>query len=311
MILVWGTQGDSPTDAVLGALTKRGEKTLFVDQGRYADIDIELADDALASGTLRIADRRVALTDIRAAFVRPQDFRRTPALRGLAREHPARQHATAVEEALLGWIEIADLLALNRPSDMASNNSKPYQSEIIRGAGFATPATLVTTDPEAARDFWRSRKDVIYKSVSGIRSIVRRLDPARHGDRLADVVHCPTQFQEYIAGVDWRVHVVGQHVFACRVTSKADDYRYAGRDGLSVDLEAATLDDQIAARCVALARRCRLPLAGIDLRETPEGVFYCFEVNPSPGFTYYQGATEHAIDEAIAEVLSSKGGHVA
>ncbi len=42
---------------------------------------------------------------------------------------------------------------------------------------------------------------------------------------------------------------------------------------------------------------------GIDLRCTPNE-WYCFEVNPSPAFTYYQEAAGHHIDEAIAELLA-------
>jgi hypothetical protein len=38
-----------------------------------------------------------------------------------------------------------------------------------------------------------------------------------------------------------------------------------------------------------------LSLSGIDLRLTPAGEWYCFEVNPSSAFTYYQEATGHPI----------------
>jgi D-alanine-D-alanine ligase-like ATP-grasp enzyme len=48
-----------------------------------------------------------------------------------------------------------------------------------------------------------------------------------------------------------------------------------------------------------------LLVAGIDLRRTPDGRWSCFEVNPSPGFTYYQDKTGHPIDQAIAELLLS------
>jgi len=46
-------------------------------------------------------------------------------------------------------------------------------------------------------------------------------------------------------------------------------------------------------------------VAGVDLRCTPDGRWYCFEVNPSPGFTYFQQKTDQAIDEAIARLLMS------
>jgi D-alanine-D-alanine ligase-like ATP-grasp enzyme len=54
----------------------------------------------------------------------------------------------------------------------------------------------------------------------------------------------------------------------------------------------------------------RLPVAGIDLRRTPQGEWYCFEVNPSPAFAYYEAATHQPIAEAIAGLLmASESSH--
>ena len=45
-------------------------------------------------------------------------------------------------------------------------------------------------------------------------------------------------------------------------------------------------------------------LAGIDLRLTDDGRWFCFEVNPSPGFTYYEQATGQPIARSIARLLA-------
>jgi D-alanine-D-alanine ligase-like ATP-grasp enzyme len=44
-------------------------------------------------------------------------------------------------------------------------------------------------------------------------------------------------------------------------------------------------------------------VTGIDFRRDPEGRWYCFEVNPSPAFSYYQNASGQPIDETIADFL--------
>ncbi len=49
-----------------------------------------------------------------------------------------------------------------------------------------------------------------------------------------------------------------------------------------------------------------LLLAGIDLRRTPDGQWFCLEVNPSPGFTYYESATGQPIADSIACVLAAR-----
>jgi len=207
-----------------------------------------------------------------------------------------------IDDALLSWSELTSALVVNRPSAMASNNSKPYQGAIIQAMGFAIPDTLITTDPKAAREFWMRHGMVIYKSISGIRSIVSRLS-TEQAERLEHVRWCPTQFQQYIPGNDYRVHVVGEEIFACEILSTADDYRYATKQGSSVEIRSYTLPKDVADRCVALALALGMSVVGVDLRCTPDGRWYCFEVNPSPAFTYYQDATDLPIDEAIARLL--------
>lgn len=131
---------------------------------------------------------------------------------------------------------------------MAPNGSKPYQAALIRDAGFDVPDTLVTTDPEAAlafRDFYGS---VICKSIRGVRSIVSRLGQGQQ-ERMSDNANCPTQFQQYVAGTNYRIHVVGNMVLVAEIVSDADDYRYAGRSGHSIVIRACTLEPELAERC--------------------------------------------------------------
>jgi glutathione synthase/RimK-type ligase-like ATP-grasp enzyme len=187
---------------------------------------------------------------------------------------------------------------------MAANNSKPYQAQQIRSFGFAIPDTLITTDPEEARAFWERHGGVIYKSLSGVRSVVSRLTLA-HERRLEDVRWCPTQFQQYIPGIDYRVHVVGDEVFACEISSDADDYRYPSGLRAGVVTRACDLPVEIAEKCRTLSAGLNLAVAGVDLRLTPDGDWYCFEVNPSPGFTCYQEITRQPIAESIARLLAS------
>jgi glutathione synthase/RimK-type ligase-like ATP-grasp enzyme len=66
---------------------------------------------------------------------------------------------------------------------------------------------------------------------------------------------------------------------------------------------ARTLDPSLARQCRKLSRDLGLVVAGLDLRESPDGAWYCFEVNPSPGFSYFQARTGQPIDRAIADVL--------
>jgi len=114
------------------------------------------------------------------------------------------------------------------------------------------------------------------------------------------------QFQQRIAGDDLRVHVVADRIFATRITTPSIDYRYAASDGQSILMQPAELPGEIAQRCIELARGLGLLLAGIDLKETLEGEYFCFEANPSPGFLFFERATGQPISTALAYLLAGK-----
>lgn len=305
MILLWGVPGDGPMRAVHDALRSRHEPVCLLDQHAITSTTLDLSVGATVHGRLHLGDDVVALEAITAVYARPYDVRRLPALREAGPLAPLWRYGLALDDGLQAWVEVTPALVINRPSAMASNGSKPYQAALIRAAGLDVPDTLVTTDPNAALAFRELHGSVVYKSTSGVRSIVSRLD-AEHQDRLADIGNCPTQFQQYVAGTDCRVHVVGNTVFAAEIVSDADDYRYAGRSGHSIDIRACTLEPELAERCRRLAAELGLLFAGIDLRRTPEGRWYCFEVNPSPGFSFYQEATGQKIAEAVASLLAGQ-----
>jgi glutathione synthase/RimK-type ligase-like ATP-grasp enzyme len=101
--------------------------------------------------------------------------------------------------------------------------------------------------------------------------------------------------------------VVGDEVFCARIESGAHDYRYAARQGSSMSMEPAQMPDELAQRCRALAGALGFRLAGLDLRLTAAGHWYCFEVNPSPAFPFYD-RHDQGIAEAVARLLSSGDG---
>jgi glutathione synthase/RimK-type ligase-like ATP-grasp enzyme len=256
------------------------------------DIDAQ----GCVSGQISQAGRRYHWRDIHAMYLRPYN---TQQILGKA----SKKLTAAVmkrDQLLSAFADLGNACVLNRPQAMASNHSKPYQLGVIRTQGFEVPE--ITTDVDAARDFWQRHGRVIYKSISGTRSIVRSLG-AEEMSRLEDVAHAPTQFQAYVPGTDVRVHVIDGECHATAIDSGADDYRYAQRQGHEAQLKALQLPEHIATACVKLSRTLGLTLSGIDLRRTPEGRWYCFEVNPSPAFTYYQQATGQELAQVIAKLL--------
>jgi glutathione synthase/RimK-type ligase-like ATP-grasp enzyme len=302
VIVVWGISGDGPARAACEALADNGEAPLMLDQFEVARSDLSFEETDASDGWLMFGDQRIDLSSITAVYPRPYESARVLRAAGEVDLEAAR-HAARFDDTMLLWLELTSALVVNLPSAMTSNGSKPLQSAIIAAAGFDVPDTLLTTDAGAAAEFRDRHGRVIYKSIGGVRSRVSLLENQTL-ERIANGAS-PIQLQEYIPGVDLRVHVVGSEVFACTIESDAVDYRYPSTEPEQPRIEACSLPTEISDRCFALARLLRLSLAGIDLRRGSDGRWICFEANPSPGFTFYEQATGAGITAALARLLRS------
>ncbi|MEV6827929.1 RimK domain-containing protein ATP-grasp [Amycolatopsis sp. NPDC051102] len=304
-VLLWGLPDEPPVHLVAAELRARHADVVLVDSRAAAHdtIDLRLDPGADVGGVLRTRDRTVELARVTGVYVRPVEPELFPGL------DPAElAHARRFCDALTSFTELTgssgQCRVANRLLAMGSNVSKPYQAQLITRHGFGTPSTLVSSDPAEVLAFARRHGPLVYKSISGVRSIVTTFDPAADAGRLARLRWCPVQFQEHLGGPDVRVHVVGDRVFATEITTTAVDYRYARRAGTTATLRTHEPDPDVADRCAGLAAALGLPFAGIDLKLVPDGRVVCFEVNPSPGFTYFQHGTGQPIAAALAAWLT-------
>jgi hypothetical protein len=309
VILLCGIPSENSQRRLMRALDQRGTPYRFLNQRGALSSVIRLEHDgssASPEGVLEHDGWSIALGDVSGLYLRFMDDRLLPELAGEPPESPARAACRAFHDLVGQWAELADARVLNRYSAMGSNFSKPYQLQLIIEHGLGVPETLVTNEPDLVRAFRAEHGRVIYKSISSERSIVKELDAADL-ERLDAIRWCPVQFQAYVEGTDVRVHTIGDRLFATTITTAATDYRYAHRQtGAEASFVPTELPEEIAARCLALARGLGLGLAGIDLRITPDGRAVCFEVNPSPGFSYYEAYTGQPITAAVAAHLAGE-----
>lgn len=297
--LVLGLPHEPPLAAVIRELVQLAVPHVVVDQRRLVSGDARTwwTPDDGAGGVISVDGVDLPLGEVTGAYTRLTAWSQLPEVAG----SPDRlAHAGRLHHALEGWMESTGARVVNRTSANDSNNSKPYQALIIRDH-FDVPATLVTNDADAVLAFRDEFPKIIYKSASGERSIVTPFTAADL-DRLPLLASAPVQFQEHVAGLDVRVHVVGEDVFATAVESDASDYRYDNSG--DARMTALHLSDDVSARCVALTRRLGLELSGIDLRFADDGRVVCFEVNPSPAYIVYEDQTGQPIAAAIARRLT-------
>jgi glutathione synthase/RimK-type ligase-like ATP-grasp enzyme len=299
MILLYGLIEDPPLEKVFHFLKCWQEPVLFVNQRTFFNYKFEVKDN-IDESTISYEARTYKLSDFTAAYFRPESLEAIPELHAYKDNKVVWMSAIDFDSMLWQWSETSPILNIvNRASAMASNQSKPFQAEIIRKCGFSIPETLITTSPNAVQAFLKKHQRIIYKSISGVRSIVSEVSK-EHLTRLANIVNCPTQFQAYVPGTDYRVHVLGDKLFACKIESAQADYRYDQKS----NIEDVILPVLVQEKCLALSAQLGLSLSGIDLRQTPDNEWFCFEVNTSPGYTFFEQAAGQTISYHLADYLT-------
>lgn len=251
-------------------------------------------DDATSNGLIESAMGNVAFHDLEGVFAR---FRPDPeAPPGVELDPMALQLLRA--ERRFGLYQLLDHLpcpVANRPSAGRSNGSKPLQmTNVLEPAGFQVPRWLVANDRAELIHFLDTvNGSAIYKAVSGLRSRVRRVDP-----QLLERIEAgttPVLVQEYIAGVDVRVHVVAGECFGTEVRGAGVDYRFDGQHSF----RERDVPPEIGGLCATVGAAEGLLVAGFDFRVDAAGFWFCLEVNPMPSFIPYQWQTGQPIAEAV------------
>jgi glutathione synthase/RimK-type ligase-like ATP-grasp enzyme len=149
--------------------------------------------------------------------------------------------------------------------------------------------------------FAATEEQTINKGVSGVRTIAKRFSRA-WWENLSREIDPPILVQKFIAGFDVRVHCVGIASIALKIESDADDYRYAHRYGKTIEMSAIELPGALKAQCWAHMKAERLEFAAFDFRVC-DGQWWLLEVNPMPGFAFFDRQCGGAISRAIWESL--------
>jgi predicted ATP-grasp superfamily ATP-dependent carboligase len=158
----------------------------------------------------------------------------------------------------------------------------------------------MSTDPVRLKEFVAAGRTVV-KPVCGVRATTREIHVGSL-DRLA-TSEGPVLVQRLIEGDDVRVHVVRDHVIACRFASSAIDYR----SDHNAERSVVEIPPDLARRLVDKTADQGLAFAGWDFKVDRDGRYWCLECNPMPGYSFYDRVCGGAVSDALISELCRVG----
>ncbi|MEU6442236.1 ATP-grasp ribosomal peptide maturase [Streptomyces sp. NPDC047046] len=309
-VLVVTAPGDATADMVIARLNQRGVPVVRFDPADLASGALALsarfgACPAAMAGQVRTPSRSLDLAHVRAVYWRRPTW---PAFRGLG-HGDARYAAAHVRYGLGGVLHALDgPLWVNHPSREAAADYKPAQLALARRLSLDVPSTLVTNDPDDAREFITTHGPVIHKPL-------RATPYERDGVQLAgwaepvtaeeiddSLRSAPHLFQARVRKVaDVRVLVVGRRVFAVRIDSGLLDWR---RDYSALMYSVIDLPPALASALRNFLERCGLESGSFDLALDAEDRFQFLELNPNGQWGWLEHATGLPLSAALADFLA-------
>jgi len=279
MILLIGIKEDPTLNYFSQYLQKRNEKFYFLDQ---SELGIKINVD---TSTIYTSNMKLELKEITGIFNR---------VTGLNPNVTYPNYRYAQMSLLYHLIESSDAKVANKLVPGSTNFSKPFQLNLISTKKLRIPRSYIVANAYLPI----FEEEVIYKSVSSERSIVQKLT----SNDLEKPVTAPVLFQAFIKGDNIRVHVVNDQVFPLKISTKSVDYRYAKGE---INFDLIELPREIAQECISITKECGLIFSGVDLIKSSKHNYYVLEVNPSPGYSYFEKEmSSEKISEALLNYLN-------
>jgi ATP-grasp ribosomal peptide maturase len=309
-VLVATEADDLTADMVIAELNRRNVPVVRfnpVDIGAGLTVSARFSTRPPAmAGRVRTLSRTADLTRVRAVYWRRPEW---PTFSHLQPDD-ARFAAAQVRFGLGGTLYAMDCpLWVNHPQHIAAADHKPAQLALAQRLGLAVSPTLITNDPDEAREFIAGAQgDVLFKTlrwtpytrdgvpVTGWADVVS-------ADEIDDSVRVtPHLFQARVEKTaDIRVLVVGRHTFAVRITSDLLDWR---KDYSALTYDVEHLPDLVNKALHRYLEFLGLVSGSFDLVVDGEGDYWWLELNPNGQWGWLETETGLPMSSAFADLLS-------
>jgi len=304
---------DLTADWLVIELARRGIPYVRVNSEDFPEHTVLRWENSTAQ--LHLATEKVDAAEIDAVW-----WRRSIAPQLEVADRTPGELTWAFGEALVAWDgfwQTIDAHWVNHPTANAHADRKPLQLRAARRLGMSIPDTLITNAPDIAQSFVTAHPAVICKPLhSGrVRTAAEEHDRLLYTqtlaeeaiERLDEIGPEPYLFQRQVPKAsDVRVTVIGDAVFACRITPK--DAAAAGIDWRATELHdldhrAVALPTDLEDACRKLTRTFGLRFSAIDLAVTTGDEYVFFEINPNGQWAWIEQITGQPLRAALADEL--------
>ncbi|MFJ5102466.1 ATP-grasp ribosomal peptide maturase [Streptomyces sp. NPDC088554] len=308
-VLVATEADDVTADMVITQLNRR---SVPVVRFNPADIGTDLTVSARfgtclapVAGQVRTLSRDIDLTRVRAVYWRRPVW---PAFPHLS-DGDARFAAAQVRYGLGGILYALDGPQwVNHPLRNAAADYKPAQLACAQRIGLAVPPTLVTNNPDMAREFITVHGQVIHKTLrwtpyerDGV-PVTGWADPVTAAEIDDSVRVTPHLFQARVdKAADVRVLVAGGKLFAVRIDSGLLDWR---KDYAAHSYTVIALPGQVNKALLACLDHFGLVSGSFDLAVDRAGDYWWLELNPNGQWGWLEEKTGLEMSAAFADLLT-------
>ncbi|MET7287162.1 ATP-grasp ribosomal peptide maturase [Streptomyces sp. NPDC005573] len=307
-VLILTSEEDVTADLVVLRLGEAGVPVVRFDPADLTN-GVALSGEYMGGscgGHLSVGGRLVSLDGVRSVWVR------RPGKAALRAAQPSAWLTEESTQALYGMLRCTGARWMNHPDAARRARQKPWQLRLAQLSGLAVPATLITTFPQAAREFAERFPDLVVKPVSG--SHPQEPPRAVPTSRVAPdtdftaVAYGPTLLQRRVAKqADIRLTAVGNTLLAARKRTDPDahpddvDVRFAPS---ASPWRAAEVPPRVAEAVRRYLADAELAYGAFDFAEDTDGDWWFLECNQSGQFGFVELDTGQPIAATIARWLA-------
>jgi glutathione synthase/RimK-type ligase-like ATP-grasp enzyme len=320
MILIFTSKQDSHTDEVI---RKLHEKNIDVFRLNSEDIlskykvNLHIDEDGIWSGHVtNEVEKTLNLENLKVAWLRKPDF---DFFSSRGAESEQEKFIASETKALINILySIPSIKWINAPFTANRSKVKFQQLLLANQYGIRTPKTIITTQPEKAKDFFIScGEEALVKTIYTGNTTIDGMNQGIPSRKIGkddfykfyeSISLSPTQLQEYVEkAFELRITVIGEKVFAVKIDSQVNeetkiDWRLHTKMNPHSIFE---LPSKIENFCVDFLKEQGLVYGAMDFIVTPKDEYYFLENNPFGQYLWLEIETNVPLTEEICNLLIS------